>query len=58
MVSQDYLFMLLLVLSVLYFIHWGGGHSLRPGGTRTVMLRQDSRGLQAKPAPAPRHAPM
>ena len=29
MVSQDYLFMLLLVLSVLYFIHWGGGHSLR-----------------------------
>jgi hypothetical protein len=29
MVSQDYLFMVLLVISALYFIHWGGGHSLR-----------------------------
>jgi hypothetical protein len=28
MVSQDYLFMVLLVISVLYFIRWGGGHSL------------------------------
>ena len=29
MVSQDYLFMVLLVIGVLYFMHWGGGHSLR-----------------------------
>lgn len=29
MVSQDYLFMVLLVISVLYFVHWGGGHSWR-----------------------------
>jgi hypothetical protein len=29
MVSQDYLFMVLLVISVLYFIDWGGGHCLR-----------------------------
>jgi hypothetical protein len=29
MVSQDYLFMVLLFISVLYFIHWGGGHSLK-----------------------------
>jgi hypothetical protein len=29
MVSQDYLFMVLLLISVLYFVHWGGGHSCR-----------------------------
>jgi hypothetical protein len=29
MVSQDYLFMVLLVLSVLFFMHWTGGHTLR-----------------------------
>jgi hypothetical protein len=29
MVSQDYLLMVLLVLSVLFFMHWSGGHSLR-----------------------------
>ena len=29
MVSQDYLFMVLLVIGVLYFMHGGGGHSLR-----------------------------
>jgi hypothetical protein len=29
MVSQDYFFMVLLVISVLYFIDSGGGRSLR-----------------------------
>jgi hypothetical protein len=29
MVSQDYLFMVLLVLSVMFFMHWTGGHSLK-----------------------------
>jgi hypothetical protein len=29
MVSQDYLFMAVLLISVLYLIHWGGGHSWR-----------------------------
>jgi hypothetical protein len=29
MVSQDYLFMVLLVLTVLFFMHWSGGQPLR-----------------------------
>jgi hypothetical protein len=29
MLSQDYLFMVLLMVSLLFMIHWAGGHHLR-----------------------------
>jgi hypothetical protein len=29
MVRQDYLFMALLMISLLFMIHWGGGHHFR-----------------------------
>ncbi len=29
MVRQDYLFMAMLLISILFMAHWGGGHHLR-----------------------------
>jgi hypothetical protein len=29
MVSQDYLFLMLLMICLLFFMHWGGTHHLR-----------------------------
>jgi len=30
MVRQDYFFMALLMMSLIFFAHWGGTHHLRP----------------------------